>query len=152
MRNIHHLLCCSDWLEIYPTECRSIFFPGSVETYPIIIAQWSSLRLTFWLESEYDNVRLRCYANNRHFRGVWVFDYYLSLLHWNTICNAIQCDKNSNVEFCCDILLLVCLVLEKLLCFENRWATVTLLKSKVLLGRYVATVPLKLHSVVLSLS
>ena len=29
--------------------CRSIF-PGSVETRPIITAQWSGLRLTFWLE------------------------------------------------------------------------------------------------------
>ena len=37
--------------------CRSIqlseeafFFPGSVETRPIITAQWSSTRLIFWLE------------------------------------------------------------------------------------------------------
>ena len=51
-------LRCSDWLEVYPIEWRGIFFPGSVETRPIIPAQWSSIRLLFWLESEYDHVRL----------------------------------------------------------------------------------------------
>jgi len=30
-----------------PIECRGIFCPGSVETRPIITAQWSRIRLTF---------------------------------------------------------------------------------------------------------
>jgi len=34
------------------------FFSCSVETLPIITAQWNSIRLTFSLESEYDDVRL----------------------------------------------------------------------------------------------
>ncbi|CAB1440828.1 unnamed protein product [Pleuronectes platessa] len=33
--------------EVYPIERRGIFFPGSVETRPIITAQWSSIRLIF---------------------------------------------------------------------------------------------------------
>jgi len=41
-----------------PIESRGIFFPGSVETRPIITAQWSRIRLTFLLESEYADIRL----------------------------------------------------------------------------------------------
>ena len=41
------ILRCSDWLEAYPIERRGIFFRGSVETRPIITAQWSSIRLIF---------------------------------------------------------------------------------------------------------
>ena len=32
------ILRCFDWLYVYPIERRGIFFPGSVETRPIITA------------------------------------------------------------------------------------------------------------------
>src|SRR4029434_2988925 len=41
------ILRCSDWLQVYPIERSSIFFPDLVETRPIITAQWSSIRLIF---------------------------------------------------------------------------------------------------------
>src|SRR4029434_11123828 len=43
------ILRCSDWCWMYPIERRGIFFPGSVETRPIITAHWSGIRLIFWV-------------------------------------------------------------------------------------------------------